>query len=1042
MKLRVQLLLAALFLVGGEPATWAVDSVTVVGGYYTLKDRFQHAIVATTDGGLHEVYFDPQRGIFSDDLGCFGDVVAAASFQTPDDGYQHVIVATADGKIREVFFDPGIGIHVSEPPLASFPGVVALAAFVTNDDHYRIVIVGTRDGNVREIFYHPSIGAHVSEPPLGNFPGLVALAGFATTDDMNRIVLVGTRDGNVREIFYRPSIGVHVSQPPLATFPGLVALAGFQADDDKYRIAIVATSDGEVHEIFYHPSIGVHVSQPPLANIPGVTGVAGYFTPDDSRRHVIASDGDGGIHEIFYNPRSGKGHGVLRKYGRVGITHVELNQAIQDMKNAVPLFRGKRTLVRTYIHGGLCSTSGPPLTGVTVAASIFEPGNLNQPVWGPVLVGPLTLPRAASRDDLAQSVNFELPANGPNGAPWNTLAPYTLRVSTLPGQATGESLDVSLRFYDSVPFHFRVFWDSASGHRVTRAALDRGVARLRALWPVSDIIVHDSNDVISGIGWGTLGMQRALALMGDQTAIANGQQPPNCSSCFFITMPWIAAGNIPFGLANPWPNHDSQVAFDETDINWSTGTLAQEPSHNLDRLHASSAHSEQAPTDPSFPYSHGEISDNAIVTVGNVTSRGSYYGADPGTNPAHPAGQWWVIPAYDARDGTHHHDYMSYGAWVDIWTSAYTYQAICGANRKGWFDSWYMKASDLAANSLPPNPPCPEPTNNATWDVLRYGNQEAAGSPSSFLIVRGVVRKDGTVTFEPSYQVVIREHLVGDPDTGAHNDLEGDSQVPMEVALVDREGRDLVHAHVHPPTHGADTPFAVTLKWDSRVVAAVVRRGGREIGRLRRLTGPPSARFLALPHGALDGPFPVRWQVRTAGDQTQATAMLFSRDGGDTWQVLALDLKESTFTLDPIKLPGTRQGRLRLLVTDGMNTTTVDGPADLQIKPKPPRVFITDPPDGITVPPGGRLVLRGNALSPQDGLLPETVLSWYAGERLIGRGSLVDVRGLSAGRQELRLEATDGQGLRTAQHIAVSLDANSVAVRGDAAGAHLPSLRP
>jgi hypothetical protein len=119
----------ALTLLCLHPNLNAQGKVQSVGGYFSTKDNYQHALAATDDGTLYEVYFDPLRGIFRDELGCFGKVVAISGFFTADDGYQHAIVATDDGSIREVFFDPSIGIHISQPAPAVLPGVVSVAAF-------------------------------------------------------------------------------------------------------------------------------------------------------------------------------------------------------------------------------------------------------------------------------------------------------------------------------------------------------------------------------------------------------------------------------------------------------------------------------------------------------------------------------------------------------------------------------------------------------------------------------------------------------------------------------------------------------------------------------------------------------------------------------------------------------------------------------------------------------------------------------------------------------------------------------------------------
>jgi hypothetical protein len=1001
-----------------------------VGAYASAKDNYQHAIVSTDDGALHEIYFDPLRGIFRDELGCFGKVVATSAFFTADDGLQHAIVGTADGSIREVFFDPSVGIHVSEPALAVMPGLVGLAAFYAEDDKSRIVLVATSDGNVREIFYSSATGVHVTQPALGTFPGVQSIAGFYTARDKYRHAIVATRNGDIHEIFYHPSIGVHVTQPALASFPGLVGIAGFASADDGYMHVIVATQDGAIHEIYYHPSIGVHISQPALATVPQPTALAGYFTPD-GYRHVIVGTADGQVRELFYNPQKGIGNDLLTAFGDVGVTGVELNQAIQDLHNHVPLFAGKRTLARVYLNAGACSRDGPALSNVEVIAAVFDKSNANVPVWGPVRVGPSTVPRTVNRDRLADSVNFELPALGPSaGMAWSTTAAYALRVTSLPVQGRGETRDFDLRFYDSVPLHFRPFYDNASGQRVSRATLDLAVNRLRAMMPTRDIVVHDYDDVMSSIGWPQLGLARTLALAGDQMAVSNGQQPPNCSSCFFITIPWVSKGSVPYGLANPWPNHDSQVAIDSTDINWSTGTLAQEPGHNIGRLHASTAHSEQAPSDPDFPYAHGEISDNVTTTLGNIVSRGRYYGADPGTNPAHPAGEWWLIPAYDPIDGTHHHDYMSYGAWVDIWTSDYSYFMNCGAYRVGRFDSWYAKVSDLPVASLPAAPPCKEPTGGGDWGVLRYGS---AGSPApaDYLIVGGTLHPNGRVDFEPSFRVNISPLLVDsqEPDTTHHSSVRVEFRAADNTVL---ESRGL-----YPPSHGKEFAFTATLPWSERISSIVITKDGRDVGRSARKAGRFRVALAAMPK-AIQQPTRLSWT--TTPSLTTSTVVLFSSDGGKTWRPVALGIKGTSYVVQPGRLPGTTLGRFRLLVSDGINSESVESTGVITVRSKAPAAFISEPAPNAAVPPGGHLLLRGTGLSMQSGLLEDEQLSWFIDDQRVGHGRVVEPTRLAAGQHRIRLEVVDAERLKTTQSVSVTLAATSAAVVGSSAQARLPSI--
>jgi hypothetical protein len=228
---------------------------------------------------------------------------------------------------------------------------------------------------------------------------------------------------------------------------------------------------------------------------------------------------------------------------------------------------------------------------------------------------------------------------------------------------------------------------------------------------VADLVVHDFGDVDRGITWAKLGGHKATAMNNDAFELAFGRPPRFCGDCFFVGVPWVSPGSVPYGVASSTPATTTEYrlavsAVDPTDINWSAGTLAQEIAHLLGRYHAGSSHGEAYP-DPSFPYPDGAQSDDRIYTLlPNVVSRGKGYGLDPGPSSA-PA--WKIIPSYVPAGG-HRHDFMSYGAWIDIWTSDYTFKGLCGANRSGYFDTRWFRVSQLPVAALPPTTLCPAMT--------------------------------------------------------------------------------------------------------------------------------------------------------------------------------------------------------------------------------------------------------------------------------------------------------------------------------------------
>jgi hypothetical protein len=84
-----------------------LKGVLCLAGYYAADDDIQHAIVATADGNLTEVYWKPGQGVHQDVLTYFdSDILGVAGYYAVDDKAQHMIVATQDGNLTELYTTP------------------------------------------------------------------------------------------------------------------------------------------------------------------------------------------------------------------------------------------------------------------------------------------------------------------------------------------------------------------------------------------------------------------------------------------------------------------------------------------------------------------------------------------------------------------------------------------------------------------------------------------------------------------------------------------------------------------------------------------------------------------------------------------------------------------------------------------------------------------------------------------------------------------------------------------------------------------------
>ena len=143
------------------------------------------------------------------------DVLSVGAFATPDDGFQHVVVATADGAIHELYWRGGQ--PAGRGLLATLPGAVSVAGYVSSDG-FRHTIVATSDGDVHELYWQDGAPG---QGVLTNLPGVVSVGGYFGGDGFQHVI-AATDDGNVHELYWQdgaPGQGVLANLPASSRSP-------------------------------------------------------------------------------------------------------------------------------------------------------------------------------------------------------------------------------------------------------------------------------------------------------------------------------------------------------------------------------------------------------------------------------------------------------------------------------------------------------------------------------------------------------------------------------------------------------------------------------------------------------------------------------------------------------------------------------------------------------------------------------------------------------------------------------------------------------
>ncbi len=195
---------------------------------------------------------------------------------------------------------------------------------------------------------------------------------------------------------------------------------------------------------------------------------------------------------------------------------------------------------------------------------------------------------------------------------------------------------------------------------------------------------------------------------------------------------------------------------------------------------------------------------------------------------------------------------------------------------------------------------------------------------------------------------------------------------------------------------------------------------GATVLKLNRPATAPEIRLAGIRRHVVVGRrgLKVHWRTRASSGAALRSALDYSIDNGHTWKTVYSGDATGGVRLPAILLPGSRQARLRLRVSDGFSDRQVISPRFTSLG-SPPRATIFM---GTGFADRGVSAFNARAVDDLGRQLPGRRLRWFLDRRSIGRGTLVKLNSLPPGRHHLTLVATDSQGrsARLVRRITVS----------------------
>lgn len=254
------------------------------------------------------------------------------------------------------------------------------------------------------------------------------------------------------------------------------------------------------------------------------------------------------------------------------------------------------------------------------------------------------------------------------------------------------------------------------------------------------------------------------------------------------------------------------------------------------------------------------------------------------------------------------------------------------------------------------------------------------------------------------------------------------------AAFVQKGGGVVIEYPLNVSFKAPDSPvelsqgvFSLVKPLPDQAMAVEIRKDGKTIMTVNRSASAPNLGGIKVGEikKANDGPrLPLSWEMSDPDGDALTCQVSYSLDGGKTFIPVKSGIKTSQTTLSVNGLAGGKNVVIKVKATDGFNTAeeTAEG---ISLPNKAPVSAILSPKTKTAFYLNDEINFHGAALDPEQGLLDGKSLRWQLidGKNVIeiGNGPDFHVKGLVAGNHTIRLIATDRDGAKSSDQIAISV---------------------
>lgn len=234
--------------------------------------------------------------------------------------------------------------------------------------------------------------------------------------------------------------------------------------------------------------------------------------------------------------------------------------------------------------------------------------------------------------------------------------------------------------------------------------------------------------------------------------------------------------------------------------------------------------------------------------------------------------------------------------------------------------------------------------------------------------------------------------------------------------------------HSDEPPGGSDVPSLeafqlVVPPLDPDMASVRVVSGSTVLETVDVSGSGPSVAITPPTEGSTDGRVTLTWDGADADGDPLVYSVQYSRDNGATWTTLTIDASGTELAVPRVALPGSTEGRLRVIGSDGLRTAIADTDPFVMDN-LAPEVFIDQPTDGAHYSGLQAIGLKATGIDPEDGRLGGPQLVWTSNlDGPIATGADAQIRAdlLTEGVHTLTAQASDSAGLTSSARVTIQV---------------------